>query len=500
MAPKSPKAKGPPELLRATIATAMLGLDKKLPKDLTSSQVEMANEPTSEEATSETQTSEPTTSDASTSEQTESVEASEENVTTSEDQSGKDGQSDISAGKETESEATDSSPSRSKKKRGKVQCSECCCKKVDATSTEEASADESTRAITSSDTRSEAVSENCDKHKGKSAKKQKKAKNKNKGADTTSASENIESSAQTGNETSDAEAKPETSSKAATSDTDAQKGNVDDDSGWTMSEDCLLRALKEGGETWAHISGALNRSKKDVRARWNIIKDRPTETDADNEDFASTTQNTGGESSAAEQESEKSTDDKTKGKPKHEKKPSVEENSEYKGKDTVPVDDKWHKGIRNAKVASENKKAKAKKAVTDILSGEEASSETSSSPSTWAPIHDLEGEKGSQDRYLRYIQRQIYPPTISPKPDATFSKTDCEVLALVESKYTRGKWLEMQANFFNVTGRMVPLEIIRRKCETAEKPKQVKQDKKRRSDVQKWVEAVDEGDLEDPET
>ena len=112
---------------------------------------------------------------------------------------------------------------------------------------------------------------------------------------------NVESSEQTDKESTDADTKGEDSSNV-----DAKK-SAPNDSGWTLSEDHLLRSLKEGGETWAAICSGLNKGKKDVRARWNIIKDQPRPSDADETDPAATTGDTSAESSPAE---------KTKGKRK----------------------------------------------------------------------------------------------------------------------------------------------------------------------------------------
>jgi len=45
------------------------------------------------------------------------------------------------------------------------------------------------------------------------------------------------------------------------------------DSGWSISEDHLLRGMKEAGDvTWAEIGQALNRGKNEVKARWKVIQ------------------------------------------------------------------------------------------------------------------------------------------------------------------------------------------------------------------------------------
>jgi hypothetical protein len=49
------------------------------------------------------------------------------------------------------------------------------------------------------------------------------------------------------------------------------------------------------------------------------------------------------------------------------------------------------------------------------------------------------------------------------KPDAVWTRDDCEVLEWLESKYEENKWLHMQAGFYNWTGRMVIAELIQQK-------------------------------------
>jgi hypothetical protein len=84
---------------------------------------------------------------------------------------------------------------------------------------------------------------------------------------------------------------------------------------------------------------------------------------------------------------------------------------------------------------------------------------------------DDDEEQQQQARYLHtHIWKNLYPPTSGAKyvPTRYFGQSDCEVLAAVESKHRASKWLEMQANFYNVTGRLLPLDVIRAKCERAE--------------------------------
>lgn len=48
-------------------------------------------------------------------------------------------------------------------------------------------------------------------------------------------------------------------------------------------------------------------------------------------------------------------------------------------------------------------------------------------------------------------------------PDATWTKNDCDILEHLQHRYHDEKWLHMQANFYNYTGRMIAAEFIERK-------------------------------------
>jgi len=77
---------------------------------------------------------------------------------------------------------------------------------------------------------------------------------------------------------------------------------------------------------------------------------------------------------------------------------------------------------------------------------------------------DEESDVGRQLYVENQIKENLHPPYLG----SHYTKRDCEVLASMDSKMKRGKWLEMQANFFNATGQMLPLSVFRDRCEAAE--------------------------------
>lgn len=150
----------------------------------------------------------------------------------------------------------------------------------------------------------------------------------------------------------------------------------------------------------------------------------------------------------------------------------------------------------------ENKSAQSKAAESsqrdrDILSGEEASSESSL-------VVDEDDENDDYDGFDYGWPQQ-------KRHDIRYLQNEGAVLAAVDSKYKRSKWLEMQANFYNVTGRLVPLHLIRDRCERAEQQSALKRhasqmnkaaaadDGARRQHIKSWVDGVQQESLGDPD-
>lgn len=192
------------------------------------------------------------------------------------------------------------------------------------------------------------------------------------------------------------------------SDTD---GNA---SGWSLSEDVLLRSMKEAsdGLSWEDIGKSLNRGKGECKGRWKFIKDEPLQ-DKPSEDEA---KETARQAKQAPARAKASTKDDSKA--------------------PAPADETRATGG----------------AVNGLLR---------------SSLEDLV-ENDCQRQYWReHIGRRLYAASIRVEPDAHFSRGDCLVLEMIDARYRSTRWQEIQARFFNETGRMVPLEVIRRKCEDA---------------------------------
>ncbi|RKK21877.1 hypothetical protein BFJ66_g11998 [Fusarium oxysporum f. sp. cepae] len=276
------------------------------------------------------------------------------------------------------------------------------------------------------------------------------------------------------------------------------------DPNWSLSEDCRLRSMKEAGETWTFISDSLCKTKDDVRARWKILQSqlRATDTDTDTDttaeegsvDDTTDEDEEGDDEEASGQESDEDEDDEDSDSDDEDSDDdtSSEDMSETKTRKST-VANKWHKGARNLKVAKENQEAKARaKAKTsgkDVSSADEAKDESDDDSSLF---RYGDREKREQMKYLQeHVYGAMYPPYIHPQPDAYLGKRDCALLATIDSKYKRSRWLEMQANFYNVTGRMVPLESLKARCERAEAEKtersKTRELERRMNKVEDWI-------------
>lgn len=210
---------------------------------------------------------------------------------------------------------------------------------------------------------------------------------------------------------------------------------------WSESEDAILKSMKEGGETWTTIATALGRGKKDVQQRFKEFK-APKEGGARNN------------------------------------KSSLKQNSRTRGKP------------RSSKNLGKKHSRNDGKSIPQ-LSWNTADESTSASPGPESIDSDAQQQIYLQDQ----IRENLYPPYLSLKGGAHFTKRDCEVLATVDSKMKRGKWLEMQANFFNATGKMVPISVFRDRCEAAEADER---ERIREAKIKSWKAGLDYSVQYDP--
>lgn len=230
------------------------------------------------------------------------------------------------------------------------------------------------------------------------------------------------------------------------------------DPNWSISEDALLRGMKtdKSGPSWREIARTLKKSQTDCKARWNTIKGSPDKfQDASSDEDA----------------------------------PPVQHKSN-KGKGKEQSHDKYQPKAAKSKHSKVNEKTRRRAASTtnDGLIphvAEENREDGGFNDHTYG-FGDV--ERRQQNQYWHeHILATLYPAIVHPVPDAYLSKQDCDVLSACQSKHHHSKWLEMQANFYNVTGRMIPLFIIRDRCERAEEDRRRQEERQR---IEQWARRV----------
>ncbi|KAF6812912.1 hypothetical protein CSOJ01_04912 [Colletotrichum sojae] len=286
---------------------------------------------------------------------------------------------------------------------------------------------------------------------------------------------------------------------------------------WTDSEDALILSMKEGGETWAEIGKAINRGKNEVKKRWHVIKassanssDTQTDTAADSD---KPSEDKPAEDKPAEEK--KLTKAERKQKAREEKQAKAEKAAQEKADKEKAEAEKAEEKAKDekkakAKEAKQKKKEKAAKEPAPESVSSESEDEAASSSSyraRLALLHDTSSASDSassatsgddadapgyydrelarQERYIRvHVHPALYPPTArAPSPADKRQRRDDAILASVASRREATRWLEMQANFFNVTGRMVPLHLIKARCEAEE-------DRGKAAGVRSWASSV----------
>ncbi|EFQ28052.1 hypothetical protein CGRA01v4_03250 [Colletotrichum graminicola] len=361
--------------------------------------------------------------------------------------------------------------------------------------------------------------------------------------------QSITSGGATSNESSTSGVASPESGGASSSTQSPNKGH------WTPSEDALIISMKEGGEGWASIGKAINRGKNEVKRRWHVAKanaansesggDALTETESEGENgqTASTadskTDQSHGDNTDKRQEGHKA-DNKLISRAERKAERKAEQR---KNKDNATSDDKTKEPKKShprpkqpKREAEEQQPSKASEApstpkpsssnsVGDSPSSSlrsrlallrdttSASSSTSSATSndgdggddaSDSPAKCYHRELARQERYIRrHVNPALYPPLPYPlmPPPTAFrppshadkrQRRDDKILASLVSRREATKWLEMQANFYNVTGRMVPLHMIKARCEAEEVRSKV-------VGVRDWATSVADGDeLLDP--
>ncbi|KAI8951321.1 hypothetical protein F4801DRAFT_294248 [Xylaria longipes] len=121
-----------------------------------------------------------------------------------------------------------------------------------------------------------------------------------------------------------------------------------------------------------------------------------------------------------------------------------------------------HKSKSKPEAPPESKKKKNKKGASETSS--DSGSDPKPDSSSDNDFDNLEAEYWAQRRYIYDTQYgELYPDQKVLRADRFYSESDCRVLAGLEARYRANKWLYIQADFCNATGRMVQAEILKAK-------------------------------------
>ncbi|CCF38261.1 hypothetical protein CH063_09399 [Colletotrichum higginsianum] len=324
------------------------------------------------------------------------------------------------------------------------------------------------------------------------------------------------------------------STKSGGASSSAQSSNAGN---WTPSEDALIISMKNGGESWASIGNAINRGKNEVKKRWHVAKVNA----ANSESGGDSQTESGGDVSQSDSVDETQSDQSQEGQKANEKFKSKAERKaarkadQKKNKGKSMADDttkeagdcapkpkghgqktKKHKGVESSEAPTTPKTTPSFNSIGDspnsslrnrltlLRDTTSASSSTSSATSNDGEYGDgppnqcYTRELARQERYIRrHVNPTLYPPPPPPlsslmlppktaNPPSHLDKRqrrDDKILASLMSQREATKWLEMQANFYNVTGRMVPLHMIKTRCDAEE-------DRGKAAGIQYWAASV----------
>ncbi|TLD27307.1 hypothetical protein PspLS_05316 [Pyricularia sp. CBS 133598] len=235
--------------------------------------------------------------------------------------------------------------------------------------------------------------------------------------------------------------------------------------GWTLSKDALLRSMKDGGETWVTIASAISMHKNVCKARWKELsangdgggdkkeekaKEKPDEQGKDKNQ----TNHDDGEAKGAEVAPAALIADTTLA--DNNVAPGDATSNDAGNEVSTAVNNKKQKQKKKTKLSEKVKKIMAEKNIAKATPGSDDGASSAQSGgagharvATWLGVHGP-----------HYASVQV--PDF-PTPGNGWTAEDCAVLGTLERKRRVERWLDLQANFYNATGRMVSIEVLKDK-------------------------------------
>ncbi|ESZ95281.1 hypothetical protein SBOR_4335 [Sclerotinia borealis F-4128] len=220
---------------------------------------------------------------------------------------------------------------------------------------------------------------------------------------------------------------------------DDKNGKVEavDGNKWTKEQDEKLMSMKKENKTWKDIAGELGASKKDVVARYKVLQAQEKEEDEEDEE---------------EKEKPKKPEKKKKIKCTAQTDNTEDTEDEIYISPNCPYHHPKHKSASSS--SSKQDKKKKRKSYGELDRNrdegeEEEEEEREERAQGHSNGHGHGNRNGQGNGHLR--------------PDKIWSAEDCETLEYLMEKHRSTQWLQLQAGFYNYTGRMVNAEFIERK-------------------------------------
>ncbi|KAI1193816.1 hypothetical protein F5X97DRAFT_312902 [Nemania serpens] len=234
---------------------------------------------------------------------------------------------------------------------------------------------------------------------------------------------------------------------------------------WTKDEYRTLCVRKSESKSWSDICKELGRGKKDCKERYHKLSSYAKELGVTADKLARLYVDED-EKADAKSKSKKSGKGNGNGKDKGKYADEDEDKHESKAKDGKDKG-KGKKGATKSDpkldANSKSKRGKNKKIDSDLGSNsddEEGEAEDEDEDEE----ADSDAEYRAQSSYIYgTVYGTLYPDQKALRPDRFYSESDCRVLAGLEARYRAHKWLLIQADFRNATGRMVEAEILKAK-------------------------------------
>lgn len=234
------------------------------------------------------------------------------------------------------------------------------------------------------------------------------------------------------------------------------------------SEDSQLLARKENGETWAEISKYMGRPKKQLQKRHKELM------------ALGKTAETAGTSGPGE-----STEAATTGTDKDGPADALGGlfdlgRLQAKLEATAAEQAQSEEAEKKGADSDEDMATKAPKgSPVGILKTEGFGKKKDKKKPKPAPPADTGGESGyesgSEEFSTKvfigsYGRKLLTDKSTIPEADDKFDEDDCVLMALADARRKGDRWKQMQADFANLTGRMVPVEVLKYKLGEGGKP------------------------------